>query len=81
VLLKIIIKHTKTIQEKVKNMGKKKAGKFTKVLTDGEVSPLDPKEPLSQSWYGRVVVLDVHNSTIAKKMNISKVGEYAIKVR
>jgi RNA polymerase subunit RPABC4/transcription elongation factor Spt4 len=62
-------------------MAKKKAGKFTKILTDEDVSPLDPKEPLSQSWYGRVVVLDVTNSTIAKKMNITKVGEYAIKVR
>jgi RNA polymerase subunit RPABC4/transcription elongation factor Spt4 len=62
-------------------MGKKKAGKFTKILTDSDVSPLDPKEPLSQSWYGRVVVLDVQNSAIAKKMNITKVGEYAIKVR
>lgn len=62
-------------------MAKKKAGKFTHVLTDKDTSPLDPKEPLSQSWYGRVIISDVHKSQIAKKMNVKKVGEYAIKVR
>ncbi len=62
-------------------MAKKKAGKNTKVLTDGDVSPLDPKEPLTQSWYGRVIMIDPTRSEIAKKMQVTKVGEYAIKVR
>ena len=62
-------------------MAKKKAGRITHILTDKDVSPLDPKEPLTQSWFGRIVVSDPTKSVVAKKMEITKVGEYAIKVR
>ena len=62
-------------------MAKKRAGKFTKVLTDADVSPLNPKEPLSSTWFGRIYIADVEKSDIAKKLNIPQNGEYAIKVR
>ncbi len=62
-------------------MAKKRAGKFTKVLTDAEVSPLNPKEPLSNTWFGRICITDAEKSQIAKKLNIAQNGEYAIKVR
>jgi len=62
-------------------MGKKRAGKITKVLTEADVSPLNAKEPLSNTWFGRIYIDDVEKSTIAKKLNITKTGEYAIKVR
>lgn len=62
-------------------MAKKKAGKSTKVLTDAEVSPLDPKESLTQTWYGRIIIANAQKSELAKKLNITKNGEYAIKVR
>ena len=62
-------------------MAKKKAGRLTHVLTTKDISPLDPKEPLTQSWFGRIVVSDPTKSVVAQKMDITKVGEYAIKVR
>jgi len=62
-------------------MAKKKAGRITHILTDKDISPLDPKEALTQSWFGRIIVSDPTKSVIAKKMDITKVGEYAIKVR
>ena len=62
-------------------MAKKKAGRLTHVLTEKDESPLDPKEPLTQTWYGRIIISDPTKSVVAKKMEITKVGEYAIKVR
>ncbi|MFT4313215.1 MAG: transcription elongation factor subunit Spt4 [Candidatus Woesearchaeota archaeon] len=62
-------------------MAKKQAGKLTKVLTTDDVSPLDPKEPLTTSWFGRIIITDVSKSEIAEKLNITRNGEYAIKVR
>ena len=62
-------------------MAKKRAGKMTKVLTDADVSPLNPKEPLTSTWFGRIYIADAEKSSIAKKLGIGKNGEYAIKVR
>ena len=62
-------------------MAKKRAGKITKVLTDADVSPLNPKETLTNTWFGRIYISDTEKSGIAKKLGISQVGEYAIKVR
>lgn len=62
-------------------MAKKQAGKITKILTTDDVSPLDPKEPLTPTWYGRLFVSHPDMSEIAKRQNIQTPGEYAIKVR
>ncbi|MFT4312548.1 MAG: transcription elongation factor subunit Spt4 [Candidatus Woesearchaeota archaeon] len=62
-------------------MAKKQAGKLTKVLTTDDTSPLDPKEPLTSSWFGRIMIFNANTSEIAKKLGIKKQGEYAIKVR
>jgi len=62
-------------------MAKKQAGKLTKVLTTADVSPLDPKEPLTINWYGRIVISNPEKSDLADKLSITREGEYAIKVR
>lgn len=62
-------------------MAKKRAGKITKVLTDSDVSPLNPKEQLSNTWFGRMFIADAEKSEIAKTLGYEKPGEYAIKVR
>ncbi|MDI6884112.1 MAG: transcription elongation factor subunit Spt4 [Hadesarchaea archaeon] len=36
---------------------------------------------LSDDWAGYVVVLDPENSEIAKRLNITNPGKYALKVR
>lgn len=36
---------------------------------------------LSDDWAGYVVVLDPENSEIAKRLNITRPGKYALKVR
>ncbi len=38
-------------------------------------------ETLSDDWNGYVVILNPESSEIAKKMNIEKPGNYALKVR
>jgi DNA-directed RNA polymerase subunit E" len=62
-------------------MAKKRAGRSTKILTDQDVSPLDAKEALTESWYGRIIVTQPEKSEIAKKLALTQKGEYAIKVR
>ena len=36
---------------------------------------------LSDDWAGYVIVLDTESSEIAKRLNITKPGKYALKVR
>lgn len=62
-------------------MSKKKADKATKMLLDAnQASGIDPTM-LSASWQGRICVIDVAKSYVAKKLGFEKNGEYAIKVR
>ncbi|HII16442.1 TPA: hypothetical protein HA361_00865 [Candidatus Woesearchaeota archaeon] len=64
-------------------MGRKLANKVTKELID-ESSIRDTglsKTDFTTSWQGRIAIIDLDKSTIAKKIGIDKRGEYAIKVR
>ncbi len=43
--------------------------------------PVCGSTDLSEDWEGVIVVLDPEKSLIAKKMDITRSGKYAIKVR
>lgn len=50
------------------------------MLTKNDVCP-NCSLPTSKRWRGYVIVRDPARSQIAKKMNITKPGTYALKVR
>ncbi|MFH0869656.1 MAG: transcription elongation factor subunit Spt4 [archaeon] len=50
-------------------------------VEEGQACPICKRNSLSSSWQGRIHFINVEKSTIAKKMNVEKDGEYAIKVR
>ena len=62
-------------------MVKKKACKNCKIFVKGNECPICKTTDLTNSWKGRIIVLDVNKSEIAKKMGIKIKGEYAIKTR
>ena len=56
--------------------------KTKELLTDSEIK--EKKLNLGefvQTWHGRVTIVNAEKSFIAKKMDIFKEGEFAIKVR
>jgi len=57
----------------------KKACKICKRLLNAEC-PYHPNAPLVETWKGRIIVLDPNKSEIAKKLNITEPGEYAIRI-
>ena len=60
---------------------KKKACKKCKVFVQGNECPACHSKNLSTNWQGRINIIDVENSVIAKNIGIKLKGEYAIKVR
>jgi len=62
-------------------MAKKKACKKCKMFVDGPECPNCHSKQFSTNWQGRISITDPENSEIAKKIGITKKGEYAIKVR
>ena len=62
-------------------MAKKKACKKCKLFVEGDVCPSCKGNIFTTSWQGRLFVSDVNKSMIAKKINITVKGEYAIKVK
>ncbi|MBI2041234.1 MAG: DNA-directed RNA polymerase subunit E'' [DPANN group archaeon] len=58
----------------------KLACKICKKLVSGDKCPLHPDAKLSESWKGRIIVLDPEKSELAKKMKITDKGEYAIRL-
>ena len=60
---------------------KKKACKLCKSLTEGDECPICKSKKFATTWQGRIIILDEQKSDIAKKVNMTKKGEYAIKVR
>ena len=59
----------------------RKACRKCKLLIKGSECPVCKNTNLTDSWQGRINVLDPDKSEIAKKINITAKGEYAIKVR
>ncbi|MDD9954572.1 MAG: DNA-directed RNA polymerase subunit E'' [Candidatus Woesearchaeota archaeon] len=60
---------------------KKKACKTCKIFVDGDVCPVCKRDAFSTNWQGRIHFVNAEKSFIAKQMNVTADGEYAIKVR
>lgn len=50
-------------------------------VVEGESCVVCNTTNLSEDWAGYVVIIDPEHSEIAKKMNITMAGRYALKVR
>lgn len=60
---------------------KQKACKVCKKIYEGDKCPLCESKESTDSFKGRIMVMDPEKSEIAKKINIKQKGEFAIKVR
>ena len=58
-----------------------KACRNCNFITGGSTCPACGGAQLSEDWSGYVVVLDPENSEIAKRLNITQLGKYALRVR
>lgn len=59
----------------------KKVCKKCRIFVEGPVCPICKNSTFTETWKGRINILDVNKSEIAKKVGIDIKGEYAIKVR
>lgn len=60
---------------------KKKVCKKCKCFVEENACPICSGNQFTNSWQGRVNILDINKSVIAKKILVEKEGEYAIKIR
>ena len=51
-----------------------------RALTTEKVCPNDGSTELSNEWSGLIVIIDPEKSQVAKTLNITKPGRYALKV-
>ncbi len=58
----------------------KKACRNCKLIVDGNVCPNCKGNQFSENWKGKLIIIDPENSEIAKRVNITIKGEYAIKL-
>lgn len=59
----------------------RKVCKKCKIFVEGSKCPICNGDDLTESWKGRMYIIDANNSEIAEKVDIKSKGEYAIKVR
>lgn len=59
----------------------KKACKKCLIFVQGNECPVCKGNSFSNSWQGRINIIDANKSEIGKKVGIEVKGEYAIKVR
>ncbi|MFH0874825.1 MAG: transcription elongation factor subunit Spt4 [archaeon] len=62
-------------------MAKEKVCKKCKLLIEGDECPLCKGNSFATSWQGQINILDANKSEIAKKMDITVKGKYALKFR
>lgn len=60
---------------------KKKACKQCKIFVEESTCPICKGNQFSNTWQGRLYILDPRKSTVAKKLGLEAKGEYAIKLR
>ncbi|MDN5327684.1 MAG: DNA-directed polymerase subunit [Candidatus Woesearchaeota archaeon] len=60
---------------------KKKFCKKCKILVKGDKCPICGGNSFTETYYGLVAVIDTNKSKIAKELDITIPGEYALKVR
>ncbi len=51
------------------------------IVEKGQICPNCKSKDLSDDFSGLVIILDPENSEIAKRLNVSKPGRYALRVR
>jgi DNA-directed RNA polymerase subunit E" len=51
-----------------------------KAITTGKVCPVCKSTDLSADWYGFVLIVNAEESQIAKLLNITQKGKYALRV-
>ena len=61
-------------------MGKEKACKNCKLIYDGESCPSCGKKEFSDTFKGKVEILNPEKSEVAQKLKITKNGRYAIRL-
>ncbi len=59
----------------------KKVCKKCKIFVKGNECPICRGNQFSESWQGRISIIDANKSEIAKKLDIASKGEYAIRLR
>lgn len=59
----------------------KKVCKKCRLFVEGQECPICHNSNFTETWKGRIAILDAEKSEIAKKIGIDVKGEYAIKVR
>ena len=52
-----------------------------RMIVEEDVCPKCKSSSLSNDWVGYVVIVNPENSMIAKRLNITSAGKYALKVR
>ncbi len=62
-------------------MAKQKACKICNTIHTGEKCPKCGSSESTESFKGRIIVLDSEKSEIAKKLNLKGKGNFAIKTR
>ncbi len=62
-------------------MSKKQICKRCKLFVEEQTCPLCKDSNFSSGWQGRIMVLDGTKSFVAKQVNMTHNGEYAIKVK
>lgn len=51
------------------------------LLVAGNICPDCKRSALSRDWVGELVVIDPDKSALAKRLNITKSGRFALRVR
>ena len=59
----------------------KKVCKKCRIFVEGQECPICRNSSFTETWKGRMIILDTEKSEISKKVGIGVKGEYAIKVR
>ena len=62
-------------------MTKRKVCKRDKIFYEESVCPICKENQVATTWKGRIAVMDIEKSAIAKKIGLKMKGEYAIKIR
>ena len=61
-------------------MAKEKACKLCKLIYEGDLCPVCGKKDVSDTFKGKVEIVDPEKSEIGKELKVSKKGIYAIKL-
>ena len=60
---------------------KAKVCKKCKIFVEHDKCPICQGNQLTETWKGRIIILNPDQSEIARKLHIEKKGTYAIKAR